>query len=403
MTLKILFIEPNWRNTQGGIRVNKLTQKLIQKNIISSILTRKYFSDGLNSFSKSDTLSSINTYKTFNIALLSKYRINIRNYVINLDYHWIIFAYNKAKKILKKDPEIKFIYCSGTPFYTHIIGFLLKRKFKNLKLILEYRDPWSFNPYHFQNKPLILKKLNLKLERTTLNAADSIITISTALKKFIESKFSVHSKDIISIPNGFDLIKNHPKSLESSKIVFTFTGSLYSKRDIMPLFNIISSLKREGFFENVDVLFKIFGNYNRKKLSFKLKELKISELVFLGDYLSREDLLKEINNCTLAIHVGENLNYPTIAFKVWDYLSCRKKILYIGLDDSFTAKFLKKNQLGIIIPINNLDIGKKILKDLILRIFDYNIDLNINIKKLEKFTWSQRAYDLYQKLFQSYI
>ena len=400
MTLKILFIEPNWRNTQGGIRINKLTEKLIQKNIVSSILTRKYFSDGLNSFTKNDILYPINVYREFNIALTSRYVFNIKNYVINFDYHWIIFAYIKAKKILKKDSDIKFIYCSGPPFYSHIIGFLLKRKFKNLKLILEYRDPWSFNPYHFQNKPSML---NLTLERTTIDAADYIITISSALKKFIESKFSVHSKNIISIPNGFDLIKNSPELIEPSKIVFTFTGSLYSKRDITPLFKIISCLKKEGFFENIDIQFKIFGDYNKKELSFKLKELKISEVVFLGSYLSREDLLKEIYNCTIAIHIGENLNYPTIAFKVWDYLSCRKKILYIGLDDSFTAEFLKKNQLGIIIPINNLDIGKKILKDLILRIFDHNIDLNINNKKLEKFTWSQRAYDLYQKLFQSYI
>lgn len=38
-------------------------------------------------------------------------------------------------------------------------------------------------------------------------------------------------------------------------------------------------------------------------------------------------------------------------------MSRRKKVLYLGREGSYTAKFLKENNLGFIIPINNINLG----------------------------------------------
>ncbi|MHA1343384.1 MAG: hypothetical protein ACTSQG_05325, partial [Promethearchaeota archaeon] len=82
---------------------------------------------------------------------------------------------------------------------------------------------------------------------------------------------------------------------------------------------------------------------------------------------------------------------PTLAFKIWDYLSMKKKILYLGRDDSYTANFLKKNNYGVIIPLNNLNKGKKVLKDLINKIRYNQFKTKIDEQEILKYTWDIRV------------
>ena len=65
--------------------------------------------------------------------------------------------------------------------------------------------------------------------------------------------------------------------------------------------------------------------FNRKKIVSTIARLKIDDLIYFGGFVSREKAFKEVHKSDFAVHIGENLHYPTIAFKVWDYLSCGKK------------------------------------------------------------------------------
>ena len=87
------------------------------------------------------------------------------------------------------------------------------------------------------------------------------------------------------------------------------------------------------------------------------------------------------------------MDYPTIGFKVWDYLSCKKKILYVGNEGSYTANFLKQHDLGLIIPLNNLLKGKKIIANLLTKIRNHDFNSIVDDKNLLNFTWENRGYD----------
>ncbi|MFX0106326.1 MAG: hypothetical protein ACFE75_12675, partial [Candidatus Hodarchaeota archaeon] len=164
-------------------------------------------------------------------------------------------------------------------------------------------------------------------------------------------------------------------------------GHLYGQRNIVPLLKIISDLKKKSFFKNQEFILKIFGKYDKLFLKKYIKRLGIQDQVYLGEYLTRSRIFEEISECNLAVHIGENVNYPTIAFKVWDYLSCRKKILYLGREDSYTAQFLKKNNFGIIIPINNINEGKKIFEELLKDLKKSNFANLIEKEKLVQYSW----------------
>lgn len=376
-----------------GMRAFEISKRLIKENIFPIILTKRIKKAIKKSFNSNELNLSLNIHRTYSFEFKNKYLLKVLNSFFRFDFYlgWVPFAYFKARKILRETKSITFIYAAGPPFDTHIIGFLLKKKF-NVPLIIEYRDPWSFNPYEIKSDRLLNRKINLILERKILRSVEVIITVSPILKEFLKTNFPfIKNKSICSVPNGLSIHNNIYVEKENNEITFTFTGSLYKKRDILPLLRLISNLKQENFFSDFKLSLKIFGNYKRKQLEVLIKKLNVDDIVFLGNFISRSEVFYEIMKCDLAVHIGENLNYPTIAFKVWDYLSCKKKILYLGLENSYTAKFLNNNEFGIVVPINNFLKAKKILKNLLISIKNKNFNNTIDEKKLLKYTWDNRA------------
>jgi hypothetical protein len=79
----------------------------------------------------------------------------------------------------------------------------------------------------------------------------------------------------------------------------------------------------------------------------------------------------------------------------------RKKIVYLGRVESFTARFLKDNNLGFTIPVNNHDLGVKKFISLIDRLKSNQIKLEVEPKQLLAYTWgelTQKLIDIFEKI-----
>ncbi len=381
---------------QSLVRSSELSKRLLDYNAIPIILTQK-----LKRKINAILPSKIKTFYSGYFEVKNPFLLFFFNNFFNIDFYlnWLPFAYLKSKRIFKRYKKIKFIYASGPKFYTHLLGFFLKKKYK-IPLVIEYRDPWTSNPY---NELRWYNKITYLIEKTILRSADIIITISPSLAVFLKKNFPfIDENIIISIPNGLTVKKsNQNLSYNQNKISIIFTGRLYGKRDIFPLFKILSDLKKEFFFQNKNFELKLFGTY--PKTTLKLVEiLKITDLIYLGNFISRKKAFEEIFKSDLAIHIGESFDYPTIAFKVWDYLSCGKKIIYFGLNDSFTAEFIKKYNLGQIIPINDLKKAKLSFKEIIIDFLNNPSEYKIKDNQLSEFLWDKRVEIFINKIIYKY-
>ncbi|MHA1284639.1 MAG: glycosyltransferase [Promethearchaeota archaeon] len=400
MGFKILYIIDSFppSGLQSGIRALEFSKRLLKLNIDPIILTKEIESN--NMFTKGLVNEIPDNLKIIRTKFLVYRKIFFfLNHIIKFDkfFQWFPYAYLQGKRILKEYKNIKLILTSGPNFQCHIISYFLSKKYKK-PLILEYRDPWSFNPYHNVGKRLfsIDKIVEYIFEKLILKRANYIIVISKPLKEHLIKFFPfTKNKKIIIIPNGLNLhnynIKNNEKRKPLDKIVFTFTGTIYGKRSIIPLLLIISKLNKENFFHNFNLKINIFGLIYHLNLNALIKKLRIEQFIYYGGVIDRTEALKEIRKCYLPIHIGENIDYPTISFKVWDYLETGKKILYIGREDSYTGKFLRKYNLGFIIPINNLDKGIQKFKELILKIKSGNINVKGDEKTIQRFSWDERV------------
>ncbi len=318
-------------------------------------------------------------------------------------FHWLPLSFVKSSHIIRKN-HIRIIYTSAPPFFSLVLGYLLKKIFK-IPLITEYRDPWSYNPYFLGNISEFTKKNYQKIDEKVLKTSDAIIAISDGLKEYLIKFFPsfVQKEKIFVIPNGLDMssiLTSDVNFPPTSKIILTFTGKLYGLRDLKPLIKILSSVKDLGKLKGVSLKINIFGIYNFEYLSNLIQKYNVSEYFSLNGFIPRDDCLKKISESTLTLHVGENFDYPTISFKVWDYLSMRKKIVYLGREDSYTARFLKDNNLGFTIPVNNLELGAKKFISLIDRLKSNQINLEVEPKQLLTYTWdelTQKLIDIFEK------
>ncbi len=377
------------------IRIKEISKRLMAKGIHPIIFTHKLQrKERLKPKSAKRDLF----YYHFRNPLFFNFNIRIFKYIreIVTKFAFILggipFLYSDIKSFLKNNDDIKFIYATGPPFFTHILGSLLKKKCKK-KLIVEYTDPWYKNPYSEEKKNFFEKLLDYHIEKRILQSADIIVSNTEFLNPILQRNFPfIKNTPIFAIGDGFNLqeFEEIPQKDENG-IIITYGGKIYGRRNIYPLFKIISDLNKEHLFEDIKVLVKIYGFYPKKLFERIIDSLNIRDLFYLGGFLSRSHFIEEIMKSDIALHIGENLDYPTIAFKVWEYLSCRKKILFLGLERSYRSDFIRNNNLGVVIPIDNLEKAKELLKDLFINIKNKKIDLTFDENILKKFSWDNRA------------
>jgi len=389
-----------------SIRAAEFTKRLVKNGykifVVSSKSNKNAHKDG--ELLRKVKSPMIKNTKVFNLSFakegfqsnIKKTTLHFKLFKLVLFLHWIPLSFLASRRIIKKN-NIKLIYVSAPPFFTLLLGYLLKFSCK-IPLIIEYRDPWSYNPYLKETMTKSIENFYLKMEKRILKSADRIITISEGMKQFLLDNFpETRNKRIHAIPHGInidDVEKITKRSNIPKEITFTFTGNLYGLRDLEPLIRIVSTSHELGKLNNISLNINIFGRYDSKHLTSLFKKYDVYKYFHLEGFVPRDVCLEEVLNSSLALHVGENLNYPTLSFKILEYLSMRKKIVYIGREESYTAKFLEKYGLGITLPINDHDLGLKRFEELIEGLKKQTFQANISSDDLYKFTWDERTNDL---------
>ncbi|MBK8918975.1 MAG: glycosyltransferase [Azonexus sp.] len=107
--------------------------------------------------------------------------------------------FDHARKIWRADPP-QVLIASGPPFHTFIAGYHLAR-YLGSKLILDYRDEWSLNPFDFVRK----EPQDREWEARCLARAD-LVTVTTASQRDLLGKTYpgtlVHKCEVIA--NGWE-------------------------------------------------------------------------------------------------------------------------------------------------------------------------------------------------------
>ncbi len=264
---------------------------------------------------------------------------------------WNTFALEKAREILTGG-EIDCFITSSPPHSTQLIGLSLSKEFE-IPWIADLRDPWTDIYYYRQFYPTRwAHRINRKMERSVIEKANAVITVSPALKELFSAKSASRTR-IEVITNGYDPddFIDLP-SPSDTRFVITYVGTL---ADIYPVDTFIDAF-REFLKKNPGSLLRFIGTISPGHLR-KIKSLPEEniELIPYVDHRTAIEFMSKSSILLLIIPDSEN-NKGIITGKLFEYMAVGRPILFIGPEDGDGAEIIR--QSNAVSAIESFNEGK---------------------------------------------
>ncbi|RQV99836.1 MAG: glycosyl transferase family 1, partial [Calditrichaeota bacterium] len=202
---------------------------------------------------------------------------------------WRPFAVKKAKEIFVSH-DISLVFSTSPPQTVNLIAKKISGQ-KKIPWIADLRDPWTdIFYYHRLKRYEWAKKLDRYLERTSLEKADSIITVSPFISRMLQKKI-VNRYHVI--PNGFDHKAFIGKSPVENKSVFRIvhTGHLAGNQNPEILWDVLRSMILENteFRENLKIEF--YGRIH-SDIKMMLETGKLKDHVHFHPYIPHNQVVE---------------------------------------------------------------------------------------------------------------
>lgn len=241
------------------------------------------------------------------------------------------------------------IITTGPPHSMHLIGLELKRKFR-IRWIADFRDPWSGWEF-LDTLPMSdrIRKKHLSLEKSVLQEADEVITISPT---FQDDLSKLANREIRLLTNGFDL-DDLPagfkvKVKKSGSFHLVYTGIIDSIRNPIPL---LKAMKEEFETTADQVKMTFVGRVSESVKSFVQEDRWLSKIVYFPGYVSHSEVFEFYAAAdALVLILTDTKNAKgNIPGKVFEYLATGIPILALGDPAGDTAKILSEAGAGKVI------------------------------------------------------
>ena len=251
---------------------------------------------------------------------------------------------NEVEKFVKLG--YKSILISVGPFYYSKYLLEIKRKYPDVRLYLDVRDPWTNNKTAFGYWNLSSKRFNFEkqAEREVVNGYDKVLTVADGIGEFFVSEYGIKKDKFITLKNGFDSLDFQNKTnQDNSKKVIIFTGNLYEKaeKSFLILVNQLKALKtnNDAFFMQYEIHF--YGEIHPNFKHYFTPELNL----FFNGNIPLSDVFGKIASAKACLlFLTDDLNY-SFSTKFYEYLSQKKPIIVFS-NPGKTGEFVEEHNLG---------------------------------------------------------
>ncbi len=200
----------------------------------------------------------------------------------------------------------QFVIFTGGPFFHFSLGHYFKKK--GIKVIMDYRDPFSYNP-RFNEKGL-KKWIKKWYERRFLKAADLVLTVNDVCHEYIGEKLDLNRG---VLPNGFD-----ERCIDPNDRMHSQSGELfYAGRFYWEPRLLFDSLNEKG----------IAMVHAGPEVDYVHPYIKSANFNELG-MLSQQDMYKALSKAEIGVVFTMNVPFESTT-KIYDYMGLNRKILII--------------------------------------------------------------------------
>ncbi|GAB6170371.1 hypothetical protein JCM1393_28310 [Clostridium carnis] len=277
--------------------------------------------------------------------------------------YWAYKAADYGEKLVGKE-KFDVMFSMHEPPSSHICAYKIKSKFKNLKWVTYWSDPWLKDSTR-DDIGNIRRKIEGNFEKKIIELADKFIFVTDANRDDYSVSYNIPREKTFIITRGYDkevyeevYKEKTPVLIKNDKINLVYTGEIFSKlRDIKPFINSLNLLKDQNreLYSKLNILF--FGNID--DLNIK-KDLEKVENATVSGRISYKEALGYMLNGDILLLFG-NKNSKQIPAKIYDYFGCNGYILVVLGDENDPIINVVKNKEKCSISKNNeLDILESI-------------------------------------------
>lgn len=260
-----------------------------------------------------------------------KIRAFIRSLMIPDSFlSWIPSAVRASLRIPVKAGR-GLVISSGAPFSSHVVGWLVS-VWKRVPLVLDYGDPWVYEPGRPRNRLRLI--FELPLERRILSRASAICVTTEETADLYRAKFSGIKAPIYVLPMGYDgsdyaalyATAHVPIAVteaQRNEYRFVYAGRINDEyRTLRTLQNVLDSPTCEEF----RIIFEFYGSEHTRVRSDLSKFVDLG-LVKTNANLDHVAYIDALINSDGIVVLGNN-NYVQIPGKIAHSLAARRPILY---------------------------------------------------------------------------
>lgn len=250
------------------------------------------------------------------------------------------FAF-KAKTVISTE-QIDTVILTVGPFAYSAVLTELKRRFPEVKFVLDYRDDWFLDRPELSEKQ---KRGELKRESLALKSADMVSTVDENIATALAQRHPRMKTPIRVIPHGYDeeefagLEYKPLKTTAASGLKLVYGGACYYGVE-----------KYYGYFRellalnsHVNITADFFFTYLSDEVENVLADIQGTQIH--GPVTRREMLAIHSNASDINLIIYPDKSFDAKTSKFFELIRCGKPIWYFGPDGP-TANFIRSNTLG---------------------------------------------------------
>jgi glycosyltransferase involved in cell wall biosynthesis len=245
---------------------------------------------------------------------------------------WAPFARRDAIRLNARE-RFDCVITSSPPESVHLVGRVLQRR--GVPWVADLRDGWTFEPIRPEFPIAVQRRLDERLERRWLGAADAVVCVSRPAADDLRARLGL---DPELIPNGWDPdLAGDPAAtdaadrlLDPERTSLVYTGRFGSYgRDPSALIRALGVLAREHHEVAAKLELIVAGPLTEEEASLMGGDVSPARIVIAGT-LARPDALALQRAADSLLLLASARRTQLLNFKLFEYLAAGPPILALA-------------------------------------------------------------------------
>jgi glycosyltransferase involved in cell wall biosynthesis len=245
---------------------------------------------------------------------------------------WAPFARRDAIRLNARE-RFDCVITSSPPESVHLVGNALRRR--GVPWVADLRDGWTFEPIRPEFPTALQRRLDERLERRWLGAADAVVCVSRPAADDLRERLGL---DPVLIPNGWDpdlaadtaATDAADRLLDPDRISLVYTGRFGSYgRDPAGLIQALAILARDHPEVAAKLELIVAGPLTQDEAALMRSDVTPARIVIAGS-LARPDALALQRGADALLLLASARRTQLLNFKLFEYLAAGPPILALA-------------------------------------------------------------------------